>query len=72
MVTTTTLPTSGQFVAIWLVGAVPFSATFLWDDGVLLAYDWMADDWIVDHGYYDEYYGFVPECDSLVYIVEEE
>ena len=45
------MPQDGQFVAIWRIGYAVFSATFLHDDGYLLAYDFMRDDWVLEHGY---------------------
>ena len=45
------MPQDGQFVAIWRIDGVVFSATFLHDDGYLLAYDFMRDDWVLEHGY---------------------
>ena len=47
----TVMPDDGQFVAIWRIDGVVFSATFLHDDGELLAYDFMRDDWVLEHGY---------------------
>lgn len=47
------MPDDGQFVAIWRIDDVVFSATFLHDDGELLAYDFMRDDWVFEHGYTD-------------------
>lgn len=48
-----TMPTEGQFVAIWAVGYAPFSQTFMWEDGELMAYDFTNDDWLPpsEHGY---------------------
>ena len=45
------MPDDGQFVAIWRIDDAVFSATFLHDDGELLAYDFMRDDWVLEHGY---------------------
>lgn len=45
------MPDDGQFVAVWKNEGVVFSQTFLHDDGDLLAYDFMRDDWVVEHGY---------------------
>lgn len=52
-VTIKTMPTEGQFVAIWAVGGAPFSQTFMWEDGDLMAYDFTNDDWLpqCEHGY---------------------
>lgn len=53
-VTTTTLPLSGQFVAVYadLDGSL-FSATLRWVDGDLQAYDGFKDEWVGGdcHGY---------------------
>lgn len=45
------MPGDGQFVAIWCIDDAVFSATFLHDEGALLAYDFMRDDWVLEHGY---------------------
>lgn len=52
-VTIKTMPTEGQFVAVWPVGEVVFSQTFMWEDGELMAYDFTKDDWLPEseHGY---------------------
>lgn len=50
----TTMPDDGQFVAVWKNEGVVFSQTFLHDDGELLAYDFMSDDWVFEHGYSEQ------------------
>lgn len=52
-VTVKEMPTEGQFVAVWLVGAALFSQTFMWEDDELMAYDFTKDDWLppAEHGY---------------------
>ncbi len=53
-VTTTTVPLSGQFVAVYpgLDGSL-FSVTLRWVDGDLQAYDGFKDEWVGGywHGY---------------------
>lgn len=57
-VTVTTLPMSGQFVAVYpgLDGGA-YSATLKWVDGELSAYDGFKDEWISIwyHGYSPEF-----------------
>lgn len=36
---TSKMPTTGQFVAVWYFGGVPWSRTFEWDDKTLMYYD---------------------------------
>lgn len=48
------MPDDGQFVAVWCIDDAAFSATFLHDDGELLAYDFMRDDWVLEHGYTEQ------------------
>lgn len=61
------MPDDGQFVAIWRIDGVVFSATFLHDDGELLAYDFMRDDWVVEHGYTEH---ALSEMDAVFFQVE--
>lgn len=49
------MPKDGQFVAIWEVGDVVFSQTFLYVDSALMAYDFTCDDWDYEHGYDREF-----------------
>lgn len=62
------MPEDGQFVAIWCIDDAVFSATFLHDDGELLAYDFMRDDWVVQHGYTEH---ALNEMDAIFFQVEE-
>lgn len=66
-VTIKTMPRKGQFVAIWAVSGAPFSQTFMWEDGELMAYDFTNDDWLPssEHGYTE---GFL-EAQSTTYVV---
>lgn len=52
------MPTTGQFVAIWFVGDVLFSATLKWLDGQLRSYEHSEDEWLYecDHGYSKEFF----------------
>jgi len=61
------MPDDGQFVAIWRIDGVVFGATFLHDDGYLLAYDFMRDDWVVEHGYTEQ---ALHEMDAVFFQVE--
>ena len=63
------MPDDGQFVAIWRIDGVVFSATFLHDDGELLAYDFMRDDWVVEHGYTER---ALMEMGAVFFRVEDE
>lgn len=63
------MPKGGQFVAIWCIDDAVFSATFLHDDGELLAYDFMRDDWVVEHGYTEQ---ALHEMDAVFFQVEGE
>lgn len=47
------MPKKGQFVAVWFVGGVPFSATLKWVDGQMKSYNHTNDHWDCecDHGY---------------------
>lgn len=70
-VTTTTLPLSGQFVAVYpgLDGSA-YSATLKWVDGELYAYHGFKDEWfrILDHGYSPN---FLAE-NNTIYIISED
>ena len=48
------MPDDGQFVAIWRIDGVVFSATFLHDAGELLVYNFMRDSWVFDHDYTEQ------------------
>lgn len=67
----TVMPDDGQFVAIWRIDGVVFSATFLHDDGELLAYDFMRDDWVLEHGY-DSQFFVLHDGDVMFFQVEDE
>ena len=67
-VTTTTLPLSGQFVAVYpgLDGSL-FSATLRWVDGDLQAYDGFKDEWV--GGYWHGYSPAFLRSASAIYIL---
>lgn len=66
-VTIKTMPTEGQFVAIWAIGGAPFSQTFMWEEGELMAYDFTKDDWLPssEHGYTE---GFLEAQSTFVVV----
>ena len=47
------MPSQGQFVAVWFIGDVLYSATLRWECGQLKAYNYSEDSWDCecDHGY---------------------
>lgn len=70
-VTTTTMPLSGQFGAVYQgPDGSKYSATFKWVDGQLFAYNMFLDDWsnIEDRGYSPEWLKYA----ASVYIISEE
>lgn len=59
-------PTSGQFTAMWYCDSGLFAQTFKYrEDGYLLAYDSMNDEWECEHGY--DYTFFKSVTDSINY-----
>lgn len=53
MIVSYEMPSQGQFVAVWFIGDVPYSATLRWECGQLKAYNYSEDSWDCecDHGY---------------------
>ncbi len=67
-VTTTTLPLSGQFVAVYAgLDGSSFSATLRWVDGDLQAYDGFKDEWV--GGYWHGYSPAFLRSASAIYIL---
>lgn len=62
------MPRDGQFVAYWVYQQAPFSMTFMWYDGVLLAYDTFADDWVFEHGFGDNDSSFLPDAEEVFFV----
>lgn len=52
------MPREGQFVAIWFVGDVLFSATLKRSHQQIRAYDFAEDYWLpeCDHGFSEEFF----------------